>query len=231
MPESIDTTPLWVAVHTLGSAGHATIEFDGYTAHPLTPSLWDQSTAALYGQGEIQSGSGATLARERSAADLDLIELRAQIVESVRAELTLQGEPVRTDGKGRPAEFEALVELRRLAWLVIKNTPHNIGWWAHRLASFGRALESHMHLGKREPRPVRLRNTMCPSCGNDWVVREANVQGLVDQRAELARQPAIAILFEDEAVAGAHCEACGRVWARSEMVDFAELVNPTALGI
>src|SRR4051812_25037628 len=51
-----------VATHRSASVVWATV-----------PSLWDQSTAALFG-GEAGSGRGSKPLRERSVADLNLIE-------------------------------------------------------------------------------------------------------------------------------------------------------------
>lgn len=179
-------------------------------AHVTVPSLWDQSTWALFG-GEVSAEGGGKPARERSPADLQLLETRAQIAEAVRDKATKLGE------KPTSAPFRARDELRHLASLIIANDPDSLDLWEYRIAQWGRVLENYLNIREHEAKPVRLRGAACPVCRTRRVI--------VEQDGERVEQPAIVIDFHQGYVRAGVCTACGHSWFRGEQLEeLAELL-------
>jgi hypothetical protein len=240
-----DTTALWAAVHKLNRPSKVKIDRQRGTDSWLTeladqvtgacrvdtyrsanvvwatiPSLWDQSTAALYGSGG-EEGRGTKPLRERSVADLNLLEIRAQIVEAVRAGCEAHGERTKRDKKtGQPAPFRQ-EEVSRYASLMVAKEPDQIEFVAFRIASWCRALETYLNAAEHEVRDVRLRNSPCPTCGTGQVT--------IDQGGDVLVVPALLIKFHNGLVQGAVCEACGDVWWRGD--DLERLATLLGVGI
>jgi hypothetical protein len=177
------------------------------------PSLWEQSTIALHG-GEVQaSGHGSKPLRERSIADLDLMEIRSLIRDTTRRELEQRNVPVPATRDRRQADFDP-GEIRTLASKVIAEgnstiahaTTDGLDWWRHRFEQWGRLLETYLRTAEHAARPVRLRNAPCPDCGTRQV--------RVDVDGEAVVVPAIVIDFRDGYIRAAECSACGAAWFR-----------------
>ena len=182
-------------------------------AYGEIPSLWDQATWALTTGSEQTEGGGQTPLRERSPADLNLMETMADIREAVK--LQLEGRNVRPEGT-TPAQ------MRRLASTLIRlgNTEH-VEWWTFRFAQWARVLATYLQAVDRAPKPVRLRNAPCPLCRTRQVV--------VVEDGERKVYPPILIDFEGGWIRAARCQACGHAWFRgndlgqlADMLDGAE---------
>lgn len=175
-------------------------------AYGEIPSLWDQATWALTTGSEQNAGGNSPL-RERSPADLNLMETMADIRDAVR--LQLEGRNVRPEG-------DPPAQMRRLASTLIRlgNTEH-IEWWTFRFAQWTRILQTYLQAIERAPRPVRLRNAPCPLCGTRQVV--------VVEDGERKVYPPLLIDFEDKWIRAAQCTACGHAWFRGN--DLGELAQ------
>ncbi len=194
-------------IEELAAVAYGVCSVPAYRAATVTwatiPSLWDQATNALVG-GE-QGGTGSKPKRERSPADLDLMEIRALIRDTTRHELRVRGLKTAKDADGFDVPFTA-AEIRRLASLVIeKDGADNLWWWEYRFAQWGRLLEAYLHAAEHQPKSVRLRNSACPLCRTSQVI--------VDVDGERQVLPAIVIDFRDGYVRAAVCEACGHTLA------------------
>lgn len=183
-----------VAAHAAATARWATIG-----------SLWDQSTTALT-TGSEQTGGGRPL-RERSPADLDLMEIRSIIKHTTRLELAQRGVPAPKTSKGLPAEFQVR-ELRRLASLTTQD-PDDVWWWEYRFAQWSRLLETYLHAVERQAKPVRLR-APCPLCKTR--------QMRVDVDGEAMVVAPLLIDFRDGWIRAATCQACGATWFRGDQL-------------
>lgn len=193
------------------------------------PSLWEQSTIALDGS-ETQTARGSKPLRERSIADLDLMEIRALIRDTTRRELELRNVHTAQLANGRSREFDTK-ELRHLASLVIKEGRSRLAgagvdlpdleFWRYRFEQWGRLLETYLNAAEREARPVRLRNSACPECGARQVV--------LDPDGERTVAPALVIDFRDGYVRAAECSQCGAAWFRGP--DLEALADALGVGI
>lgn len=168
------------------------------------PSLWDQSSMALEG-GEVQPGRGSKPLRERSPADLDLMEIRSIIRDTTRHELERLGVRTKRAKSGELPPFHP-EELSRLANEAIRAEPEQLWWWQYRFAQWARLLETYLHAVEHQARPVRLRNSPCPTCGTRQVT--------IDQDGENVVVPALLVDFRDGYVRAAECSACGETWWR-----------------
>lgn len=187
------------------------------------PSLWDQATIALYGS-EAAAGRGSKPLRERSVADLNLMEIRQQAIEGIRdvqqklADAGRCEEPAMGDFK--PAE------VRHVAALVQRLTPPYQEEFAFRLTSWAHALETYLNAGEHESRPVRLRGCACPTCGTRQVTidRDGSILPWSDAEDHHGQDRTVAsalvIRFgRDGQVRAAECEACGDAWFRGESLE------------
>lgn len=175
------------------------------------PSLWDQATDALTTGSE--GGTGTTPLRERSPADLDLMEIRCIIRSTTWHELK-----TRAKAADHPLPEDVPSQLRRLASIVTRDDAENLDWWEYRFASWARLLEAYLQAAERKPKPVRLRNTPCPLCRSQYV--------LVEEDGETFRVPPIVIDYRDGHIRAAQCEACSNTWFRgNELGALASLVG------
>lgn len=167
------------------------------------PSLWQQATNALTG-GEV-GGTGSKPLRERSPADLDLMEIRAIIRDTTRHELhTLRGSAAR--GEFDPGEIRALAR-------VVIDADEDLWWWGYRFEQWCRLLETYLHLSEHRAKPVRLRNTACPRCQISQVVT-------AEEDDEPRVVPALIVDFSpDGYVRAAECLHCGAAWFRGEQLE------------
>jgi hypothetical protein len=229
IPVDRATDPIWLDTYRNDITG-TFCRVDAYraatTRHGTIPSLWDQSTLALFG-GEVGGEAGGKLAEERSPADLDLLEIRSQIRHGVREERArlLNGakDPLglrhRADGT-RP-EFQPSKELRSLSSLLITHDPRLIDWWAHRLTSWGNALETYLNVKERAAQPFGLRGVPCPECLVRRVIAEDN-----GTRVE---RPALTVEVRNGMPRAAVCAACGSTWfAGDQLAALAAWINPVA---
>lgn len=203
------------------------------THHAEIPSLWDQSTMALYG-AEIAPGRGSKPLRERSLADLDLMEIRALIRDTARDHLEAWGEPV--ERRDYPTAFDG-THIRHFASLALTKTSNptrcsicrsteDIPWWTYRFEQWGRLLETYLRAVEVQGRPIRLRNSPCPDCGTRQVT--VNQEGQVTQERDPDNMvvPALVIDFRDGYVRAASCSMCGSAWFRGpDLEQLAEVLG------
>lgn len=185
------------------------------TATASVPGLWQQAIDALGTGTEGSEGSPSVPLRERSPADLDLMEIMGQVRDAVRSEFARLGRPL-------PSGWTVGVsEIRELAELVTVNAAE----WAARFASWGRALETYLHAARSQPKPFRLRSTPCPLCKTEWV--RINERGLADANGDRLGRP-IKVDFAAGKVRAAVCEACGVGWFRgADLHRLAALIGAT----
>jgi hypothetical protein len=196
-----ETVIMWTAIDQIGRPSRRQIIREGgETVWAIIPSLWDQSTDALNRGSEAGSGGSSPL-RERSPADLDLMEIRCLIRDTVRHELALRGRRVRHHAGGCPRPFDADDELRGLASLVLQRNPDEVWWWEYRFVSWARLLEGYLQAVERTARSVYLRNSPCPTCRTKQVTLEREGERVV--------VPAIVVDFRDGYIRAAVCQACG----------------------
>lgn len=167
------------------------------------PALWEQAELALTTGSEKTDGGGRTPLRERSPADLDLMETMLTIRESMAWQL-----------KGRhvtPREG-IMPQMRQLASHVVAHEPGHVDWWRFRFEQWARILTRHLHALDAGPRPVRLRNSQCPNCSAKTVVTDGP-----DGTPVVA--PPILIDFTSEGfIRAAECTACHHAWFRGEQM-------------
>lgn len=182
------------------------------------PSLWDQSSLALYGS-EAANGRGSKPLRERSVADLNLIEIRNQVIEAIRWETELIA------GEVISGEFKT-TEVRHLASLIGSKKPDATDLWASKLTSWANALETYLNAGEHEAKPVRIRDSACPTCKTaqvtiDWKGHVAPFN-IDEDHHDGDRQvvAALVVRFRDGLVQAAVCEACGDSWFRGDDLEW-----------
>lgn len=174
------------------------------------PSLWDQSTTALTGGETSNNGAGTKPLRERSPADLDLIEIRTLIRDTTRTELHKRGHHTPHQPDGTPTPFTT-TEIHTLAQHVTTENPDQLWWWEYRFAQWSRLLENYLHIAEHKAKPVRLRNTACPRCDARQYVTDDDEPMVV---------PALIVDFSpDGYVRACECLNCGMAWFRGEQLE------------
>lgn len=198
---------IWYSVDELTQPTKQAAERDdGTTTWVVVPSLWDQSSIALFGSAEPGMTSSSTTASERSVIDATLMELRADIGETTRDELVRLGTTY-SMVDGRYPAFRA-AEIRTLASKLI-STQAELYEWEYRFDSWARMLSSHLHV-EHVASPLRLRNTPCPNCGTRQVVITTDGERIV--------YPALVIVFRNGLVRNAECSSCGQQWPRGDQL-------------
>jgi hypothetical protein len=178
----------------------------------LIPSLWDQAVAALTG-GEVGGGTGSKPLRERSLADLDLMEIIGIVRDTTRRELEK-----RAKAEDRPLPADVPGQIRRLVSVAIRDEPDALWWWTYRVAQWGRLLETYLNAAEHAPKPTRLRNTACPLCHTKQLIVEQDGENMV--------VPPLVVDYRDGYVRAARCEACSATWFRgAELAELARLVG------
>lgn len=165
------------------------------------PSLWEQAEAAVGTGSEMTEGGGRTPLRERSPADLDLMETMLTIRESMSGQLT---------GRGLTPRASIPGQMRQLAARIVGHEPQHIEWWTFRFAQWARVLTTHLRAAERAPQPRRLRNTPCPLCKTRQVT--------IEHRGEKTVVPPIVIDFIEGWIRAATCSACGAAWWRGDQL-------------
>lgn len=186
-------------------------------AYGEIPALWDQAewslTPAMETRFDGDGGAGCT--RERSPADLNLMETMLQVREGIAAEFKARGLAPRDGVKA---------QIRQLASHLAKDSAETVGWWTYRLNQWARVLEQQLDMLEHEARPVHLRNTTCPQCGTRQVVLRD------DKTGERKIWPAIKIDFVDGTIRAAYCLHCGSAWFRgSDLYVLKDATDPEAL--
>jgi hypothetical protein len=182
-------------------------------AYGQIPCLWDQATWAVFGSEAGDGSGGCTPARERTPADLDLMETLLTIRESLGWQLPGRKVPWRD-----PGVIPAM--MRQFAAHIVTHEPQHVEWWAYRFEQWGRLLHNHLNALDRGPRPVHLRNAPCPLCRVSQVV--------VERDGERRVEPAIVIDFEHGVIRAAQCQACGTAWWRgADLYELADLLDET----
>lgn len=236
MTQPLPTTALWAAVARLTEPTRVQVPrsddsdwladirnqadgvcyIDAYraatTRWATVPSLWDQATAALTG-AEVGGGTGSKPLRERSPADLDLIEIMSIIRTTITLELDKRAKP-----QDRPLPATVADRCRRLASIATRDDTDSLWWWEYRYSQWARLLETYLHATEHAPKPTRLRNTACPLCQTR--------QMTIDQDGENIVVPPLVVDYRDGYVRAARCEACGATWFRgAELAELARLVG------
>lgn len=177
------------------------------------PSLWDQSTVAL--TTGMDEGIGSKPLRERSPADLDLMEIRSIIRDTTRLELEKRGVQTKHDDHGRQVQFDQR-EIRSLASKAIAETDPDLEWWVYRFESWGRLLQTYLRVFEHQPRAVRLRNAPCPVCKTRFVTLESDLGPV--------QAPPLLIDFSSQGmIRAAECTACSATWWRGDqLIDLAQ---------
>lgn len=171
------------------------------------PALWSQANWAVFGAEAGDGSGGRTAARERSPADLDMMETLLTIRESLGWQLPGRSVPWR-----RPGDIPDM--MRQFASYVVAHEPQHIEWWAYRFEQWGRLLRNHLNAIEQGPRPVYLRAAACPLCKTRQVIDERDGERRV--------VPALVVDFVNGLVRAAQCQACGQAWFRgSELNELA----------
>lgn len=184
---------------------------DMTSAYGEIPALWDQAEWALTTGSEMQEG-GCSPLRERSPADLDLMETMLTIRETLAAQL---------EGRGQKPKDGPKAQMRQLAAYLVGHGPQqHVEWWTYRIDQWRRLLLTHLNAADHAPKPVRLRNSTCPNCQQ---------RAVVDIRDDGSRLvvPALIIDFTaDGYVRAAQCGNCQRAWFRgAEMEKLADMLG------
>lgn len=155
------------------------------------PSLWDRASEALATGAE--GGTRSPLAT-RSPCDVDLMEIRNLIRETVIHELVERKVPIKkTD--------TVPMLIRRLAGYVIGREPDRLWWYEYRFAQWARLLETYLRaVLDEQAKSVRLINTACTECGTRQVRVEA------EDGHQLV--PALMAEFREGAFRAIVCAAC-----------------------
>ncbi len=170
--------------------------------HGTIPPLIEQAEAAVTGSDGSDEG-GASLGRERSVADLALLETLFQIREQCTAE-------VREHHLSPRRTANELV--RQVASIIAAdNDAETIQWWQWRFDQWHRILSNQLNAADNGPRPFRLRDSPCPECG----ARQTRVK----EQGEWRMVPPLRIDFRDGMVRAATCSECGHAWMRGDALN------------
>lgn len=183
-------------------------------AYGEIPALWHQAEWALT-TGSEKSEGGSSPLRERSPADLDLMETMLTIRESMSWQL-----------KGRQLTPRPTLpeQMRQLASHIAGHEPQHIEWWTYRFEQWSRLLATHLRAMERAPKPVRLRNAPCPVCRTKQLTIEEDGENKV--------VPPLLIDFVDGHIRAAQCIACMSTWWRgAELNELADLINTPNLAV
>jgi hypothetical protein len=189
-------------------------------AYGHIPPLWDQATWALFGAEAGDGSGGRSPLRERTPADLALMETLSDIREAVSAQL---------EGRGVRAVGSVPDQMRRLASTLgtLGNQEH-VDWWTWRFECWTRVLQTHLNALEHQPGNVYLRNTACPQCTARQVTIDVDGNVTDEKDTENRVVPAIVIDFADGWIRAATCQACAHAWFRGEALgDLANLVDPS----
>lgn len=166
------------------------------------PSLWQQAEWALTGAEAGDGSGGKTPSRERTPADLDLMETMLTIRESMAWQL-----------KGRRINPKPTMpeQMRQLATFIAGHEPQHVDWWTYRLTAWARMLTAHLNAIDAAPKPVYLRGAACPLCRCRTVTVERDDQRIV--------VPALKVEFAQSLIHYTNCGACGSTWFRGEQMN------------
>lgn len=175
------------------------------------PSLWDQAVEALRTGGESDDGRGRSPLRERSVADLDLMETMLTVREFVAA---FHRPPKDPRAAVPPVPTDRLpASLRRLA-SELARYPHRQAEWVPRVIQWARMLAVHLQALEHVARPIRLRNAPCPLCKTRQVTVDVNGQQARKPDPDNRVVPPLLIDFVDGYIRAATCTACSATWWR-----------------
>jgi hypothetical protein len=165
------------------------------------PSLWTQASDALTTGSESAGGRTSSI-NTRTPIDIDLMEWRATIRDTVTVELGKR----RIDPRATVPQ-----QIRQLAAAVVTDPDTDIAWWTYRFESWARTLATYVQAAQTQPRPIRLRGTACPECAAKQVIIESELGPVV--------APPLLIDFREGYVRAAQCSACGHAWFRGEELE------------
>lgn len=180
-------------------------------SHATIPSLWDQSTDALAASNTDQA-EGSSGSVHRAPCDVDLMETRAQIADTIRAHLI--------DRRLRP-RATVPTQARQLAAHIAGHEPDQVPSWAHRFEQWVRVLAVHLQAVQQQ-HSRRIRGAACPDCGARTVT--------VTTAGERSVVPTIVIDFHDGYIRAAQCSACGvtLAWRGEQMWQLADRLTEQA---
>jgi hypothetical protein len=167
------------------------------------PCLWVQANAAIFGSEAGDGSGGRTSARERTPADLDLMETMLTIRESLGWQMPGRKIPWR-----KPGDIPDM--MRQLAGHIASNERQHVEWWAFRFEQWARLLRNGLNALDQCPKPRYLRNSSCPACGAGQVTIGEDT----DARRVV---PALVVDFTSQGlVRAAECQACQFTWWRGD---------------
>lgn len=198
-------------------------------AYGAMPCLWLQAVWAVFGSEAGDGSGGRTSARERTPADLDLMETLLTIRESLGWQLPGRGVAWR-----KPGVIPDM--MRQMANHVTRHEPQHVEWWAFRFEQWGRLLRAQLNAVDTGPRPVHLRGARCPLCRCATVFAtekdgEVTYEPAVEFQRGMERkvEPALRIDFTSGVIRAAQCRACGHAWFRgAELEALAEHLKESA---
>jgi hypothetical protein len=158
------------------------------------PSLWAQANDALTTGREQQERSANQT--YRTPCDLDLMEIMADIRESVDYNIAMRGE--------KPTG-SVPDQIRHLASLVTQK-PEHISLWDYKFGQWARTLSTYLQAVQAQPHPRRIRGVACPECQIRTVLIE-------DSTGQMVNVPPIVIDFHDGMIRAAECTGCGQTLA------------------
>jgi hypothetical protein len=168
-------------------------------AYGKIPPLWDQATWAVFGTEAGDGSGGRSPLRERTPADLDLMETLLTIRESMAWQLK---------GRNVKPRDGMKAQMRQLASHLATHEPQHVEWWAYRFEQWARLLRTHLNALDNGPRDRYIRNTPCPLCKT----RQVTIERDGDRRLV----PTLVVDFVDGIIRAASCQACGHAWFRGE---------------
>lgn len=168
-------------------------------AYGHIPALWDQANWAVFGSEAGDGSGGRSPLRERTPADLDLMETLLTIRESMCWQLP---------GRGITPKPGMKAQMRQLASHIATHEPQHVEWWTFRFEQWGRLLRTHLNAIDNGPRDRYLRNSACPLCRTRQVT--------IERDGERRVVPALVVDFVDGWIRAAQCQACGHAWFRGD---------------
>jgi hypothetical protein len=203
-------------------------DFDMATlAYGKVPCLWAEANWAVYGSEAGDGSGGRSPLRERTPADVDLMETLLTIRESLGWQLP--GRSVRWRKPGNIPDM-----MRQFAAHIVTHEPQHVEWWAFRFGQWARLLHNHLNALDNGPKPMHIRGASCPlcRCGQVFVTEHPDggrtYEPANDFRKDSDRkvEPALRIDFSGGYSRCVTCLACGHAWFRGvEMEGLANVLK------
>jgi hypothetical protein len=189
------TEALWRGVDELTKPRHVKLLRDHGTVDWPISSLWQLLEESVMSSAALDGGGKAS--RYRAPVDLECLELRSDIRETVVDALA---------GHNHRPRATVPESIRALASLVVATVDDDlVGWWAYRFGSWCRLIRNALAL---DTRPRGIRGMACPECGNMHVI--------ADSAEGPRREAALIIDFVDGRIRAVSCQHCDAAWFRGD---------------